>query len=213
MDSSYLWFRFTQVAMKVVPILVTLVLLAPLAVIFWRMVKHHPKSEAETRAELEQLAREQLAKSQAEFQSTKQEAQAQTREFQKMLEQAKESEADQVISSDGEMTEMEERVEALERYLADGVSAPTPSNMDGVFMGTIVTYEERVCLTAGTSPWFALYPRRWVGITALAAVILLLGLVVWSTLVPARPAISVSGSLDGAGIQIQDQAPPAGGRP
>jgi ABC-type multidrug transport system fused ATPase/permease subunit len=193
--------------------MITLILLAPLAVIFWRMVKHQPKAEAETRAELEQHVREYLESKQAEQLKVSQETQAeQARKFQQMLEEAKQDESSIVVFDNGNEAELVKRVEDLERYVASASTAAS-SGMGGVMMGTIVTSEERVFLTPGAASWFALYPRRWVGIVGLAAATLLLGLVVWSALVPARPSVSISGSLDGAGIKIQSHTPPAGGRP
>ena len=203
MDASYVWFRFTQVAVKVTPIAVTLILLAPLALIFWRMAKHQPKSEAETRAELEQLVREQLAQSQAEIHGSNEAAQAtKDREFEKMLEQAKQDGPSVVLSGDGTVTELGERIENLERYIGSIGSTSGPPNTEMSMVGTMVTSEERVFITQGTAIWFSLYPRRWVGILGLVAVAVILGLVMWSALVPARPPFSMSGSWDASGVQI-----------
>lgn len=215
MDSSYLWFRFTQVAMKVSPIVVTLFLLAPLAVLFWRVAKYQPKSEAETRAELEQLVREQLAKSEAEIQAGDPAAQAQKdREFEQMLEQAKKDGPSVVLSGDGTVTELDGRIENLESYIGSAASTSGSLNREMTMVGTIVTTEERVSVTPGTATWFSLYPHRWVGIVGLSAVALILGLVVWSALMPARPPVSMSGSLDASGMQIDDgQGPVPGGKP
>jgi hypothetical protein len=217
MDYGYFWFRFTQVATKVSPIIITLFLLAPLAVLFWRVAKYQPKSEAETRAELEQLVREQLAKSEAEIQAGDAAAQAQKEhEFAQMLEQAKKDGPSIVLSGDGTVTDLDGRIENLESYIRSASSTPASGslNREMTMVGTTVTTEERVSVTPGTAAWFSLYPRRWVGLVGLSAVALILGLVVWSALVPARPPVSMSGSLDASGMQIDGgQEPVPGGKP
>ena len=55
-----LWFRITQVAWKLPPIIVSLALLLPFALVFWRMTIHKPKSEAERRKALEASLRQVL---------------------------------------------------------------------------------------------------------------------------------------------------------
>lgn len=60
MDDSMLWFRITQIAWKLPPIIVSLALLLPFALVFWRMTIHKPKSEAERREALEASLRQVL---------------------------------------------------------------------------------------------------------------------------------------------------------
>ena len=60
MDNSMLWLRMTQVAWKLPPIIVSLALLLPFALVFWRMTIHKPKSEAERRKALEASLRQVL---------------------------------------------------------------------------------------------------------------------------------------------------------
>jgi hypothetical protein len=201
MDPGHVWFRFTQVAMKVSPIAVTLILLAPLALIFWRMARYQPLSEEAMRAEMEKVVRQQLAQSEAEIMRSASEDKAkQARAFEQMLEQAKLEGAAGVLSADGTLSEIDERVAALEQYVQ---SAAPSSSLPGEFTAiSITTGEERIFLTQGIGQWFSLHPRRWVGILGLVAVVVILGLVMWSALVPARPPFSMSGSWDASGVRI-----------
>lgn len=201
MEGSPFWFRVLQVT----PVLVTVILMAPLAVIFWRMVTFQLKPEAEVRAELETLLETEQAKSVSPDNLLR-------RRDAPGLVQKDDQPGDPTANiTPEEKRDLESRVQALEDYLHGqqprGGGEEDPSG--SVVRGVTITHRDMVAIAPGLGSWFAFYPRRWVGMLGLAALALVLGLAIWSVMTPVRPPINVFQMWDAAGKPLASPDSPA----